>query len=380
MPHALHSQDLQAEQDDLDITNLLNPGNTEALEFLNRPLDPGEKANDALDYEDIGDDDLADDEDVGSVGRANEEDAGFDGGAFGGADDLGQEDVFADLRDENVADDDGFGHLFDDLPSPSAEHDVSVVPEQITQAEGKGHTFDSDAANQLAEASKKTTDRSGIQSQKHVASSDAASLLEGNISAKDMARAREQQALFAMSSSQLPRPAPESNEELLASLWPKFVHNATPQWMDLIPQKKAHYIGKTPLKPPKPVQPTKINLDLANDQEKAFRIAGQPVQKRGNDTEAEQKGVVFIFNGENSDEGSADGIELDAVDENEDVGGVSWQDLKVLCEDWDTISVASGSDDVQIEKSPRKRSRDQNVTDDDEDPELSPPSFKVRSS
>ncbi|KAI9793989.1 MAG: hypothetical protein M1835_006858 [Candelina submexicana] len=376
MPHALYSHDPQAEQDELDIAKLLNPENNEGLEFLSRPLELGEKAKDALDYEDIGDDDLAEEEDVGPVSGVNGEDAGLDGDAFGGADGLGPEGMFAEPGDEAAVEDDGFGDLFGDLPSPSADRDVSNFDLQTKQAEGVGVSFDSNGASQLPESSKKSTDLSGIQSQKHVAGSDAASHREGEASAKDLARAREQQALFAMSKSQLPPPPPESNEELLASLWPKYVHHATPYWMDLIPQKKAHYIGKTPLKPPKPVQPTKINLELANGQEKAFKIAGPAVQKRANDVEAEQKGVIYTFNGENSAEASDDDMELDVVDENEKVGGVSWQDLTVLCADWDTISVDGSSDDLQSGTSGRKRSRDDTIVGDDGEIVPSPPPAK----
>ena len=59
MPHATEPHDVEADRDQALIERVLDPQNTE-LDWT-RELEPGEKADDAVDFEDIGGDDLADD-------------------------------------------------------------------------------------------------------------------------------------------------------------------------------------------------------------------------------------------------------------------------------------------------------------------------------
>jgi hypothetical protein len=111
MPHAVGDTEIQDEQDDALINKLFNDP-TQNFDFLDRDLDVGEKANDAVDFEDIGDDDLAEDEDdvngFSTNGRGDDEDRDMSGGTF------------SDIPGGD-ADDDGFDDLFGDLPSSPTE-------------------------------------------------------------------------------------------------------------------------------------------------------------------------------------------------------------------------------------------------------------------
>ena len=64
MPHAIDQFELQDQADDAEIARLLNDDNpsNNTLNF-DRDLEVGEKADDAIDFEDISDDDLPEEED-----------------------------------------------------------------------------------------------------------------------------------------------------------------------------------------------------------------------------------------------------------------------------------------------------------------------------
>ncbi len=79
MPHAVPVSDAQEQADNSLISSLLSGTNEgqDNFDFLNRDLVPGEKAQDAVDFEDISDDDLAEEEDTAAAptGGANGEGA-----------------------------------------------------------------------------------------------------------------------------------------------------------------------------------------------------------------------------------------------------------------------------------------------------------------
>ncbi len=94
------------------------------------------------------------------------------------------------------------------------------------------------------------------------------------------------------------------------------------------------------------MQPTKINLDLQQDQEKSFKLPGPSKSSFSTRlAEAEANGLVLTGDNELEQESTEDEAELDIIDEIDDIGGVKWQDLVVLCEDWDVPSVGSSSVD-----------------------------------
>ena len=357
MPHAMDPRDGMEEQDNEFESTLakLTSGQNEGLDFLTRDLDNAEeKADDAVNFEDISDDDLPEEEDGGAVQPASQ-DALFEGGdAFGGLDDAMEDSNFPPSNNENLATEgDGFDDLFGDLPSsPVAHRDEPNDTQQSALASGVEMSFDFEDDDALPDSSE-TLPAVSSQTPEVPAGSSQPLFRTVEYNAKDAVRSKEQllqQALFAMSgsgsASDLPPAPPENMEELLASLWPKFQRHAVPRFMDLLPPKKAHYVGKTPLKPPKAVNPTKVSLELAQDQEKSFR-APQVANKRTLEAEAEQKGLILVPELEAGEQRSDEDMDVDSDLEGEPVGGMTWQDMQILCEDWDCHSLEQLSESEQ---------------------------------
>ncbi|MCJ1397683.1 hypothetical protein MMC11_000879 [Xylographa trunciseda] len=337
MPHAVLSTDAQDELDELLIQQALDPQNE--LDF-NRELEPGEKADDAIDFEDIDDDDLAEDEDEKKTASFSTQRVEDSGASF--EDELGftQDDDLPGLTSGSAPEADGYDDLFGDTPSSPVNFGDGKGNKD---GDGVGMSFDFEDdlfSDPLGTSTVvQSTEIEGDERQ-------GESLFRPvDFGAKKAAPSREellQQELFAMSrhgfgSDEFVPAPPENQEELLASLWPKFERDTIPRFTDLLPPKKARYIGKTPLKLPKPVHPTKINLDLAPDQEKSFKVTASTNKRTHEDYQ--RQGLVEIVNLNPVQSSSEDEIDMDSDFENEPVGGVAWQDFQVLCEDWDVQSV-----------------------------------------
>lgn len=149
-----------------------------------------------------------------------------------------------------------------------------------------------------------------------------------------------QMELFAMSAADAHPPAPPENlDELLHSLFPSFKRDELPYFLKVIPHKKAYFVGNQPLKSPKPVLPTKVSLELAQDQERLFKSGGQ-AHKRS--LEHEHLGVVPIEAPEEEDDF---GEEFEQEADTEILpGGVTLQDLRVICADLDVPDEFSAMD------------------------------------
>lgn len=331
MPHATSPQ---GSDDDALIEQVLDPSNT--IDF-SRELEPGEKADDAVDYEDLSDDDLADDEEAdgrhGSLlGHGHE----FQNGVVtDGLDDFMKDGDVTGLTNGEDHDDQSFGDLFGEEPSSPGDGKYRVG------CVGAGLEDPDDLFEFGDGASATTHSRPGSIS--HLPFSQKPSTQPVAAPVILSAQERKQQELFAMSrhgvgnADYVPAP-PENQEELLASMWPKFQQNTVPRFMDLLPPKKARYVGKTIPKPPKPVNPTKISLDLAQDQEKSFRLSSTSTKRAYDDVE--HVGIVIIEQDVVVEEMDEEDVDMESDFENEIIGGVSWQDLQIVCEDWDTGSAA----------------------------------------
>jgi hypothetical protein len=357
MPHAVTPDDTQEELDNLLIQQALDPQN----EFdFDRELEPGEKADDAIDYEDISDDDLAEEVDQQSTESAA---PGKDGGTFVNDLDLLQG------SDYTSGDAPGGGDEFADLFGEGALSPGDNLDAQgAYEANAAGTSFETNNDQSLDDLFE--DDQFDSQDVAPTTEHDTEPSLGGNLfrpidfSAKaPAAPSREQllqQELFAMSirhglggSADIVPAPPENQEELLASLWPKFERDTVPRFMDLLPPKKARYIGKTPLKTPKPLQMTKVNLELASDQEKSFKLPSFNVKKTLEDFQKE--GLIEIAGPDATESTSEDELDIDSDYETESVGGLAWQDFQLLCEDW-AVPEASpsplpgglGSPDVHI--------------------------------
>lgn len=356
----------QDEEDDLLIQRALDPENHD-LDF-NRELEPGEKADDAIDFEDISDDDLAEDE--GDIpGQSSSATRADDGGVS--FDDQLQsftQDDLPGLTNESVAGGDDFDDLFGDGPSSPVEG-VSQQGGKVGEDAGASFDFGDDLFSDPLEP-----DHPAITTGQEIELTSNEPLFRPiDFSAKTAPPSREellQQELFAMSRNNLgsadniPAP-PENKEELLTSAWPKFEPDAVPRFMDLLPPKSARYVGKTPLKPPKPLRLTKVNLELAPDQAKMFTTTTSGAAITREDYEAQ--GLIAITHSDVDKDTSEDDLEIESDYENEPVGGFSWQDIQVACANWDVPEVSeSSSPELKRSTSPMATDQDDLFRDMDE--------------
>lgn len=347
MPHAtdtMDAQDAQDAQDELLIQQALDPQTT--FDF-NRELEPGEKADDAVNYEDLSDDSLAEEEDKLSH---NDSAPQRQGPLYESLDDLRNEDGLQ-VTEENGVFGDEYDDLFGDTPLSPTEI-IDRAPEE------PGSTLFPQLDSFEPEPPDTQNGYHQPLSGQNLANGHKAEINQPHplqaLNAQTVSKEEQmQQYLISMSSqgaathdSLLRVTLEKDSTQDLATLWPKFERDSVPRFMDLLPLKRSYYAGKQPLKQPKPVYPTKLNLDLAQDQEKQFRLSSTPRRKL--DADDERHGVVKISLVQpTEDDREEDGGFL-SDSENETVGGVTWQDLQIVCEDWDyqssIASSKSGSD------------------------------------
>jgi transcription initiation factor TFIID subunit 1 len=161
-------------------------------------------------------------------------------------------------------------------------------------------------------------------------------------------------------------PAPPESEEVLVKLqWPGFEKGAILNWNELLRPKQATWISKRPAKPPKPLVPTKLSLDLEVDQEKLFRIPGAatiPVWQKIRDAEA--KGLVCCEEAEPVEQADLEVFDLDGDSDSEVIGAFTLRDIATLCDDWDYLIKAGDAvhipaPDVSNERRPVKDGSDE---------------------
>ncbi|KAF3480404.1 uncharacterized protein GIQ15_05751 [Arthroderma uncinatum] len=309
------------------------------MDFLNRELETGEKADDAVDYEDFDDDELPDEEDAVTnappAAPLPPQDDNL-GDLFGG------DDEFPDGGGDELDD------LFGDVPSSPVNKEASVGLSLPTMDHAAGGFGDAAISHETVEADDDAYDEA-MESDKEAPQSPTLDM--------DPATLRDyqlQQALFAMSAygPDNPPAPPENSEELLASLWPKFDKDCLPRFLELLPPKKARFVGKGPLKPPKRINPTKINIELAPDQERAFLFSGHS-QKRP--IESDQ--FITVITPPSTSEETSDVEEGDDSDE-ELPGGITMEDLQFICADWDVKSVQPEEEKEPTPEPPRNEEDD----------------------
>ncbi|CAN9111858.1 unnamed protein product [Alternaria alternata] len=336
----------QDEDDFRKIMQQMSRGAAEGEEDLlggiaDRPLDIGEKADDAVDYEDISDDDLPDEEfDSGEGVDSTQNFSGTtlqDSGDAVDNEDVDMDDLFGDNNDDNDDNDD----LFGDDPSHSDPVQTS------TQHEDDPLTSIEDLVQEGFDTIAKDTPQPATRN-----TAAGAAQQEIEEEEEEDPEVREQLALFAQSSRKKDEPAAapvKTSREEFEKIWPNFEADKPPRFFSLVPRKRAFYIPKVPQKTPKPFQLNKLTLDLATDQEKSFRL--QPTTttaKSGRQQDEEQGGLIQITNTAEEDGDSEDQLELDnldTIDDREMIGNVSWSDLRIACEDWD---VPDGASDITL--------------------------------
>jgi transcription initiation factor TFIID subunit 1 len=285
-------------------------------EIGSRPLDIGEKADDAIDYEDISDNDLPPDEDEEPASGATNED------------DLGNS-MLNDLMAEGEEHD-------DDLDAELFGGGSSPVQERFKQEPGAADAHRPGETGHKAD----TGSRPAIfPPPKEGEEADAEYLM--------------QKALFdaaAGRTGEVP-PPPQTSKEYFDRIWPDFEPDKPPRFYSLLPRKRAFFVPRTPLKPPKPLQMNKVSLDLAVDQEKSFRLPStSATTNKGRQLEEEQRGIIFIAEEKEKkveDEDKMDFVPIMDLNDEEPIGNVSWSDMKIACEDWDRFLECSSDEEEE---------------------------------
>ena len=376
-----HSTPADEDDDDLKlIQQALNPDpRSEFNDFLNpeRELVLGEKADDAVDYEDVDLDELPDEELATGV-ELDEGDVLADNG-------VEQEDGFIDLNDlaqgdrppiQDDAVDPGFDldDLFGDVPSsPTAA--VDDVPARSpgdvrTAREGPVAGRQVDQEPTAATRSRPTSSANQKDVSETLPGSTEDDAIDNELYARQMALFGELRIL---------PPAPETREEALAVMFPKYRKDQVPRFMELLPPRRLLYQGKTPLKVPKPVHPTKIALDLAPDQERGFGTVAATVSKK---RKTMHSGVVQVAEDTSASESSDEEFEFAADTDEESIGGVTWRDLETVCQDWDIDLLEKSSDDGLVGLDEQTAGGDTLFDDDDAEWDrefaIPPPKVSVR--
>lgn len=336
MPHAEGDQDAQYQADEELISKLLTNSAAEGgdFDFATRDLEIGEKADDAVDYEDIADDDDLPEEELPTAPatQAEEHDDLF---GDGGVDD---DDEFADLfngpSSDLPAESNGVDGLTnrnrsptltrdDHISKPAKDNDLPVKPPTQNIHDGAGRN--APPAVEEEEESEEAKIQRSLFAQAKQNFDDALRRggLDPNLSRK-----------------------PEFEDfAQLERIWPTFDRDEyPPHFARLFPPKRAHYIGKKPLKMPKPIAPTKVNLDLEPDQERAFKLHTGPSRRKRTAEEAFEQGpLIFIEDRVAEDNSDEEYLLPEVLDDQEEICGVTMGDLRILCEDWENIGVASPS-------------------------------------
>ncbi|OAA40612.1 transcription factor TFIID complex subunit Taf111 [Metarhizium rileyi] len=128
----------------------------------------------------------------------------------------------------------------------------------------------------------------------------------------------------------------ESHEDLLKAAWPAYKKGRVLTWSELLPAKKATWKEKKPLKKPKHLVTSKLNLDLATDQEKTFRIPGTATS--GSKHRSQESSLAGLVRCEeyrtNQDSEDTFHFDMDQESDSETVMGFTLQDIDLACQDW----------------------------------------------
>lgn len=375
MPHATEGELLELRDEDADWRtalsgNLMGRGGDNAWDNM----DSGEKADDAIDFEDLSDDDLPDEEEATNTLEDYQGDQMFDnamqngltahGNGFLGAD------MFTDAKgyeqDKQMEDAKPMGELFDDAEEDNdlfGEHMSSSPvaerrPDQALQEQPQrpnGLVLPGKSSGGLAlprpGAPARPLPRAPYQASPNsmsptslagdALSPAASSSPESDEEAWDK-ETRQQRELFKAHKEQRAYNIP--NDKTLAEvrhLFPTWEADEVPKFTEIFAPIPGIYKGKVPAKPPKPVQPTKLSLDILPDQERSFRsltVAGKAAQDAYTG-----RNLIQYDKGTTSQDDSDEDLALSNFDETEVIGGVTMQDLAILCEDWDIPSIGSAS-------------------------------------
>lgn len=348
MPHATSPQDSQEELDDILIRQTLDSeiflDSDTRLDFSG-DLEPGEKAEGAIDFADLGDDDLADDESDGLltelVGHGS-----LLVSSLKGLKSHTQNKGFPEPIEGEPSEEDGIDDLFGDNISSHREDDEARRPSLSTPSIGTGFTGRHYEDLSIQEHSRLPPEEppTQIEPRQDALVQSQAVFQPTTFDVQDKLISKEQQLqqeLFAMSGYGLSSidylpPPPANQEELLRSLWPKYERDSVPRFMELLPPKKTPYNKKIPPKRPKSFQPTKLNLELAKDSEKSFRLPGNSFWRKGDDL-----GIIYLADSATRQESMRNPENVDIDPESDISKQFTLQDIQILCENWESQATVS---------------------------------------
>ncbi|KAM7209398.1 Protein of unknown function (DUF3591) domain containing protein [Naviculisporaceae sp. PSN 640] len=321
----------QADQDQINRLYEVDPDTGEQVlnsvlrEFQDGAIDQTGKADDAIDFEDMSDDDLPDEEEGPASNTAD---------LPGLTDDSGTNDL-----------DDLFGG---DIPSsPIADaHDIFPSSPRPLDADG-----DIDLDDQIRLGPAASPSAEGQQ-----------------ISALEFRRQlEEREAEAALHPKEIPG---EKVDKVAAAkaIFPDFDQDKNLFWLDFFKPRSAHWICKKPQKPPKPLIPTKLTLEFDIDQEKLFRIPGPATNSiYQRIKEAESRGLVCLEEPEPIEQDDLEVFGLDDETDAEAVGGLSLRDIATICDDWDAMIALGDTIDTPATVAERNNAQANDGLSEDDD-------------
>ncbi|WPH00041.1 putative transcription initiation factor tfiid 111 kda [Acrodontium crateriforme] len=373
MPHATNDENMEMTGEHEAAEAYLRDNDFESLgQFVHdREFDQKDKDADAIDYEDISDDDLPEEEEADNKleDEADAEDLLTQAaGDVAALPDLSQTNGHHDEPDPN--DDDIFGlgehnDLFgESISSPEEERRPKLLLPGAPKTGGlvlpgkfglalpslaptapKPRPLDTQRLqySPTSQSPPEFRDDSFARS----SPSSAVDSDEDNESDEDELVKAQRQLLRAAARRQgTGKDTNEDDVELDLStfytFFPSYEKDQNPRFVEFFPPRPVTYRGKLPIKPPKPVQPTKISLDLLPDQERSFKTAASA---NVNSADGLSKtGIIHVTLGQATNQESDDDLALSDFDENEVIGKVSMQDLALVCQDWEIASLGAGSE------------------------------------
>ncbi|KAK5663770.1 hypothetical protein OQA88_4201 [Cercophora sp. LCS_1] len=318
----LNEEDWKAQEaaDNAAITQISNSfDNNEALNELlaGAAFDQSGKADDAVDYEDISDDDELPEEIFTDRAAGSPPDDEPTGGTGGSGGDL-----------PGLTDDGGTSNDTDDLFGDGG--DLSSPIDGHAGLRSSPRLLDADGDEQI-------------------------DLGPPGESLEELRNLNFDHDEFDQANQDPNIPAPAENLiEAVKQAFPGFKENAILNWNEILQPKPAQWISKKPTKLPKPLIPSKLSLELDTDQEKQFRIPGpasSSVYQRIKN--AETNGFVCLEEPESLEQADLEvfSIEEDGETEPERIRGWTLNDIATICDDWDWM-IALGDEPSLFETGP----------------------------
>ncbi|CAK3889344.1 transcription initiation factor TFIID 111 kDa subunit [Lecanosticta acicola] len=348
MPHATEEEGMESSA----IDSFLRNGGLLEDEDEQRGFDQTGKDEDAVDYEDMSDDDLPEEEQAtnGGIGEDDDQFQGYLQSATGGFNGLPVQppingyhhaketsgDLFGDTDEVN----DLFG---DRTSSPEEERrpPSHVQPQQrpsglaLPSKSGLAlPTFNGTYPSSQAPSPSSSSPPPYADRKHSIHSAHSDSTTEDDadpnvaLQKRLLADAKRKLAGEDVDSGPV-----ETDVALFNTLYPGYDELHAPNFIDLFPPHPVVYKGKLPLKPPKAVQPTKLSLDLLHDQERSFKTS-LPINRAGHESTYNNSIISLgpLFASNDDSDGDDDSS---SIDDNERIGGITMQDLMLICEDWD---------------------------------------------